>query len=371
MPYEMIIDLANRLDKDIYICVPHMANDAFVTQMATLFRDNLEPERTIYLEWSNEVWNWIFAQAHFNNDNRPLNLSYGRAMAQRAGHLFEVWGNVFGNQMGRVRRVLGLQGGFNSLNQDILAQLPTDQWDMASPSHYFGLDHSANGQPVLGAGSTVADVMMNAWNTFVAFKESVKLDYRNVHIYGKDVLTYEGGQHFVGNVFGIPYDYQQSMWDAQYSTQMYDMYRTMHDSIAHWGCRVAINFSNVGQQESVYGSWGTLLDIDQQPPFNTSAPKYQALLDIIDQCQPLPVHLPEKTYGNFALWPNPNNGSFTYALPDHGPVRTLSITDLRGREVMRKNNPGFTVSVTLSSGTYMVCISGYDGIDYRTKVVVE
>lgn len=371
MPYELMIDLANRLDKDVYICVPHLADDAYVIEMATLFRDNLEPERTIYLEWSNEVWNWIFDQAHYNNDNRPLNLNYGRAMAQRAGHLFEVWGSVFGGQMNRVRRVLGLQGGFNTLNQDILSQLPTDAWDMASPSHYFGLDHGPTGQPVLGATSTAADVMDNAWNAFIQFKESVKLDYRNVHIYGKEVLTYEGGQHFVGNVFGIPYDYQQSMWDAQYSPEMYTMYRAMHDSIASWGCRVAINFSNAAVQESVYGSWGVLSHIDQQPPYTTTAPKYQALLDIIDQCQPLPVGLGQQPLGAFSLWPNPNTGTFSYGLPHSGTATMLTITDLSGREILAQRNPAVTVSAELSSGTYIVRISASDGSTYLSKMVVE
>jgi len=280
VPYELIIQLANITKKDIWVCVPHQANDDFIEQMALLFKNNLDPDIVIYLEYSNEVWNWIFDQAHYNNNHRPFNLNYGRAMAIKAKNVFDIWHDVFQSETCRVKRVLGIQAGFNYLNEQILAQLNQDDWDFASPTHYFGLDHDTTGNPVLDTFSTVNDIMTNALNNFLAFKESVKQDYRNVHMMGKEVITYEGGQHFVGNVFGIPYPYQQAMWDAQYSTQMYDMYRMIHDSIRTWGCRLATNFSLAGAQESIYGSWGVLRDIDVAPPYSVTAPKYQALLDI-------------------------------------------------------------------------------------------
>jgi hypothetical protein len=176
----------------------------------------------------------------------------------------------------------------------------------------------------------------------------------------------------VGNVFGIPYDYQESMWEAQYSPEMYDMYRAVHDSIARWGCQVAINFSNAAIQESVYGSWGVLSHIDQQPPYTTSAPKYQALLDIIDQCQPLPVGAQQQQQpGAFNLWPNPNTGTFSYSLPQNSAATLLVMTDLSGREVLAQRNPAQTVAAPLSSGTYLVRISATDGTTYHSKMVVE
>jgi hypothetical protein len=249
--------------------------------MATLFRDQLNPESRIYLEYSNEVWNWIFTQAHYNNNNRPANLSYGRAMAEKAKRIFRIWHEVFGDDRCRVNRVLGIQAGFNGLNEQILSQLRQDDWDYGSPTHYFGLDHSSSGNPVLDGGSTVNDVMINAWNSWNDFKSSVKRDYNNIQVFGKEVITYEGGQHFVGNVFGIPYSYQNAMWEAQYSPEMYQLYDRMHDTIRSWGCKIAANFSLASLQESIYGSWGVLSDINIIPPYMNTAPKYQALLDNI------------------------------------------------------------------------------------------
>ncbi|MEZ4983636.1 MAG: PKD domain-containing protein [Saprospiraceae bacterium] len=199
VPYEVIIQLANQLDKDIWICVPHAADDDYIRQMAQLFRDNLKDNIVIYLEYSNEVWNWIFPQAHYNVENNPLGLMYGRAMADKARRVFRIWHEEFSGQTCRVKRVLGLQAGFNYLNDHILAQLQQDEWDYGSPTHYFGLDHGETGNPrldLLGANATVSDVMANALHHFEEFAPAVRQDYRNVQLYGKEVITYEGGQHF-------------------------------------------------------------------------------------------------------------------------------------------------------------------------------
>ena len=279
VPYEIMIQLANQLQKDVWICVPHAANNDYIAQMATLFRDNLNPNLTIYLEYSNEVWNWIFPQANYNADNSPSNLNYGRAYAEKAKNVFDIWHTVFGNDKQRVKRVLGLQVTYNYLNEHILSQLKQSDWDYGSPTHYFGLDHSSTATPVLNASSTVTDIINNSRNTWYAYKESFKRDYNQVKLFGKTVITYEGGQHFVGNSFGIPYDYQQAMWDAQYTPQIYDLYNEVLDTIRNWGCTKATNFSLATPQESVYGSWGVLNDIDIQPPYLTTAPKYQAVID--------------------------------------------------------------------------------------------
>ena len=281
VPYEMMIRLANQSKKDVWICVPHAADDHFVKQMASLFKQYLDPSLTIYLEYSNEVWNWIFAQATYNDQHRPTNLNYARAYAEKARRVFKLWHDEFGTDKDRVKRVLGLQTLYNSLNEDILGQLDQGSWDIGAATHYIALNHSANGSPVLHAGSTASDVLENAENEWLSTISSIRKDYDQIRLFGKQIMTYEGGQHFVGNVFGVPYSYQEAMWDAQYNSGMYDLYDMVLDSIRSWGCVLAGNFSLAGKQESVYGSWGVLSDIDQEPPYFSTAPKYQALLDNI------------------------------------------------------------------------------------------
>lgn len=288
VPYETMIQLANQTQKDVWICVPHAADDNYVTQMATLFRDQLNPNLNVYLEYSNEVWNWIFDQAHYNEENRPSNLNYARAYAEKAQRIFRIWHNVYGAQKNRVKRVLGMQVTYNWLNEEILSQLDQNEWDYGSPTHYIGLDHSNTANPVLTETSTPQNIIDNARNSWYATLDAFKTDYDQVKLFGKQVITYEGGQHFVGNVFGIPYSYQQAMWDAQYTPQIYALYDELLDTIRAWGCQMATNFSLASPQESIYGSWGVLNDIDIQPPYMTTAPKYQALLDNIPN-RPTPI----------------------------------------------------------------------------------
>ncbi len=364
VPYEMMVKLSNHLKKDVWLCVPHAADSAYVAQMAALFREQLDPSLTIYLEYSNEVWNWIFAQAHYNADNAPSNLNYGRAMAMRAGRTFRIWHEVFGDEKTRVKRVLGLQGGFNYLNEQILSHLDPDDWDYGSPSGYVGLDHSDSGNPILNASSTPSDIIENARNSWAGFRPLVWQDYNNVKLFGKKIVNYEAGQHFVGNVFGIPYPYQQAMWDAQYSPEIYKLYDDMIDTVRAWGSRMFGNFSLASPQESVYGSWGVLNDIDIQPPYIETAPKYQALLDNI--CVEDPIDAVEEEVdlvaAQWVLYPNPTSGLVWAKLPETETLagfETLPalvvVWDVLGREVLR--GQGFPVDLSaLESGIYRVGI---------------
>jgi PKD repeat protein len=371
VPYEMMVKLANQLQKDVWLCMPHAADSNYVAQMAALFRDQLDPSLTVYLEYSNEVWNWIFAQAHYNADNAPSNLNYGRAMAMRAGRTFRIWHEVFGAEKTRVKRVLGLQAGFNYLNEQILSQLDPDEWDYGSPTSYLGLDHSDTGQPILNASSTPADIIENARNAWAGFRPVLWQDYNNIKLFGKKIINYEGGQHFVGNVFGIPYPYQQAMWDAQYSPEIYALYDEMLDTIRTWGSHMFGNFSLASPQESIYGSWGVVNDIDIQPPYLETAPKYQALLDNI--CEEDPIDAVEEEVDlvapQWVLYPNPTSGLVWAKLPEgvdlDGPV---VVWDVLGREVLR--GQGFPVDLGgLAPGVYRLSLL-VDGVDWRGTVVV-
>ena len=54
--YEYMIMLANELRADLWINVPHLANDEYLSSLGELLRDNLEPELKVYLEYSNELY---------------------------------------------------------------------------------------------------------------------------------------------------------------------------------------------------------------------------------------------------------------------------------------------------------------------------
>ena len=379
VPYEIIIQLANQTKQDIWICVPHAADDDFIRNMALIFKENLDPDITIFLEYSNEVWNWIFEQAHYNLENNPDDLIYGRAYAEKARNTFAIWHDIFAEDACRVKRVLGIQGGFNFLNEHTLAHLRQDEWDFGSPTHYFGLDHEDTGNPrldILGSSATVDDIMKNALNDFHVFSQYVKQDYRNIQLFGKEVITYEGGQHFVGNVFGNPYDYQQAMWDAQNSEAMYQAYQLVFDSIKTWGCKLATNFSLAGPQENIYGSWGMLDDIDVVGPYRVTAPKYQVHLDNIPSIEcasavrkqwsscsedPSQVKNPTTSFTNeLKVYPNPGS-ELIYILNQHENY-PIDIYDMLGKKVL-STKENMINTIDMASGIYLI-VNGYQTLKW-------
>jgi hypothetical protein len=365
IPYEVMIQLANQTGKSVWLCVPHQADSAYVAQMAQLFRDKLNPDLVIYLEYSNEVWNWIFGQAHYNVQTAPSNLNYGRAMAEKAARTFRIWQEVFGSQKSRIRRVLGMQAGYNYLNEQILSQLHPDEWDLAAPASYIGLDHGSTGNPVLNASSTPQDLIENARNNWENNIPALRQDYSNIRLFGKGIVNYEGGQHFVGDVFGTTYPYQQAMYDAQYTQEMYDLYSDMLDTIRNWGSRMFGNFTLSGRQESIYGSWGVLDDIDVAPPWLQTAPKYQALLDQLCPMIPDPVFEPAG-YRKLQVSPNPFDSGFMIVVESEQELETrLHIGDMSGRlifsapvRVSAGANHIPLQQVKLSPGVYQLWIPG-------------
>lgn len=280
VPYELMVKLANTLKKDAWVCVPHLADSNYCAKMAVVFK-KLGAKQNIYLEYSNEVWNWMFAQSHYNADNKPDNLNYGAAYADKAANVFRIWHHTFGTSKNRVKRVIGLQAGFNYLNENILSRLKPNEWDLATPTFYFGLDHSNTGNPVLNASSTAMDVLTNSGNAFNLFAPSVRQDYHNTRIYGKGIVNYEGGQHFTD--FTVP-PYLQAMYDAQIHPGMYTLYSRVIDSVRYWGSNLGMIFSDIAPRQSIYGSWGHLEYVDQLPPYNITAPKMQAVLDQQSDC---------------------------------------------------------------------------------------
>ena len=130
VPYELCVDLCNELHRDMWINVPHLADDEFVNKLAILIRDRLDPGLNVYVEYSNEVWNFMFDQASWNYDQGVLEaqnpasiLRYDgvtdadtmrhRRIAKRTVEIGRQFADAFGpgSMNTRVRPVLAAQFG--------------------------------------------------------------------------------------------------------------------------------------------------------------------------------------------------------------------------------------------------------------------
>jgi hypothetical protein len=81
--WEYIIQFANTTGKDIWINIPEHVNvaspywDNYVTQLAKLLKATLNPNIHVYVEYSNEVWNFQFQQAGDNMNSAIAEVTSG------------------------------------------------------------------------------------------------------------------------------------------------------------------------------------------------------------------------------------------------------------------------------------------------------
>ena len=62
IPYEIVIDICNRAQADLWYQSPNRVGQDFAEGIAALVRDTLDPALTCYVELSNETWNSSFDQ---------------------------------------------------------------------------------------------------------------------------------------------------------------------------------------------------------------------------------------------------------------------------------------------------------------------
>ena len=275
--YEHICQLANFTGKDIWICVPHLADDNYITEMAKLFKSKLNPQIKVFLEFSNEVWNYAFVQTTAVNNAGPQNISTPRRYALRCANMFNLWKQVWGNDFNRITRVVGTQAANNTIGQEAMAEL-RDNFDMLAPALYFNYTFDANcyaNLKSLGTAATTHDILSCAKNDFLTTWASVAQNNKNAWMYGKGIVHYEFGQGLTSG--GFVESFQDSTYAAQLTSEMVALYQQTIDSLKHWNTDQINPFALTGPRKSKYGSWGHLEYIDQDTT-TEPAPKYSVLL---------------------------------------------------------------------------------------------
>lgn len=371
VPYEWMIEISNLKEADAWVCIPHLADDDYVTQMATLFRDNLDPNLKIYVEYSNEVWNWIFAQAHYGVDSLDQNLAWPERLAPRIAHVMQIWHDVFGNDTTRLIGVLATQHGWFDIGNRIYQQLEVDGSDhlidAISPAAYMGID--ATQLAGLGANATSQDVINGAQAfTFDTANYAMQGWYDHAQLAaskGKKLVYYEGGQHFTPDPWGTVQPYNPALMASQEDPLMYGLYQQLFDTLSSLTIdeTVLMHFSFIAPlwedpNQGAYGNFGALTSqFHQMPPYN-DAPKYQALVDHINACSS--ITLVEQMDGSeIEIYPNPANGQLNIQLPPKADISKnyFIVYNVAGKLIYQGQMTGrketFQVE-SLSHGLYII-----------------
>ena len=284
--YEYAIELCNRSGKSPWINIPAMADSQYIVNMAQLWHDSLDPNLEIFVEYSNEVWNFQFQQTQWIQQGAwypshwPLNTFFdpNKNFAENQGFMqgraINIFRDAWGADSSRVKRVLGTQAVNPWISSNVI-EGASRKYDYLSPTWYFGI--SPNEASAFDSATTAQHVIDTCRSTFYANIGNQKAHYAIADSTGGvGVIYYEGGQHI--SAYGNNNNPAiLAFFDAQVHPDMYNLYDEVLDSLRDWGAELAMCFTLAGRN-SQYGSWGHILSVDSTPSMATS-PKYMALLD--------------------------------------------------------------------------------------------
>lgn len=286
VPYEMMIKLMNIYGKDGWICVPHSASEDYIRKMARFFRDDLNGDRHIYVEYSNEIWNWIFPQTQWVNYHgcEATGESWPEGTVKFIQRMLDYWTDEFKNDLHRTTRIVGVFTGWLDVAQRVAFNVDTNSFDAIAPTYYFHLSEGLESQlDDLGANAKVKDVARFARLSMPEAYNSIKdIKYELADVINKPLAFYEGGQHLTPHPFGIQPSYDQALLDIQRDTAMYNLYNEWFDKLRLLQegdeSLLLMNFAFVKARNARYGSWGILETMDQDISI-VPAPKYKAIIE--------------------------------------------------------------------------------------------
>ncbi len=302
---ETMIDLANRAGTDAWFCVPHKADDQYIQEMAKLIKARLDPKKRAYIEYSNELWNGIFAQVAWSankgcaeklnqlgaykgscEEDGPRYWAGIKWQARRSGQIFRIFDRVFAGEQDRLVRVLAGQSSHLHLNEKLLESfldpkinVAAGQADVLAVAPYAG-SSVASDIVEEGKKDTVNELqILDRLEKDIgpSIAEHTRANKKLADDYGLGLVAYEGGQHLVA--YGeASHDekFVQKLIEAQRLPRMRTIYHAMLDA---WyknsgeGLMVLFNYT---EAPTKFGSWG-LLENQEQPL--QLAPKYQAFMD--------------------------------------------------------------------------------------------
>jgi hypothetical protein len=343
VPYEVMIDLCNRLNADMWVCVPYIASNDYITQLAELIKNQLNPSLKVYVEYSNENWNWMFGQTQWLNKFGCVRKGkiWPEGIVPYIQNCLDIFSQVFDGQLDRIIRVVGVQAAWLDVSKRIVFNMRNGSFDAFAPAAYFGLDENTDKiLDSLGSNASISDLTTNVrrsrlQNEFTWLKQQKRTIGDSLNI---PMIYYEGGQHLTPIPFGENPTYSQVLIDIQRDTSMYNLYMEwfkMLEDVTKGSNSLFMHYSFIAPRSAKYGSWGILESVNQDTS-QIFAPKYKAILDYISYA----TSIERNNYNvplNYFLsqnYPNPFNSSTTipFSLPKTEHV-TLKVFDVLGNEI--------------------------------------
>ncbi|MBI3500509.1 MAG: T9SS type A sorting domain-containing protein [Bacteroidetes bacterium] len=385
--WEYAIALCNQQQKDCWLSIPTQADTNYIIQLATLFRDNLNPNLKIYLEYSNECWNQLLSPTNYNWIDDPNNSSstltnHSQKTAFHFKKTFDLWKNVFGSAM--AARVVRLCSG-NDLNQGV-SQMTTmmnyllnngSGADAISVAPYISpkaADYTrwnANCTTLSTEPTTILiDTLINLGRT--RMNESMAWQWKFDTIAqnrNTSLVFYEGGPNIAASTVTCT-AIRTAITAMQSDVRIYNLYNEWLDSVRTLSKATLFNhFVLAGS-----GVMGALTNI-----YQTTSQKYSVLTDYINfqnsNCSVtgFAENYPEE---NSFVYPNPSNGNFFIELQNNvsGKIKMEMFNTLGEKVYSEEKNALnqkiiFVENVNLQDGIYFLKIT-YGNKIHGQKIII-
>lgn len=306
-PPEILMALANTLDVHPWLTMGHKADDAYVRNYAKKVLQHLKSDKYVFIEYSNELWNWMFPQAQWiaktacanpitrvNQDNGECDgiVSGRRLQTKRSLEIISIFKDVFGDERYRIKGVLASQGSWSYQTEQALLALndpsinPNKQsFDVLAIAPYFGaeLNEDPDKQRSLFFNSSFEELRDHAFTLIDGHevRGGVRAHKKLADRYSLELFAYEGGQHYVCAAENCNDDvFMQKLFAFQRHPVMEEIYDYYYKMWFDEGGSLFSVFSHMTNVESRFGSWGTI-EFYGQDLKNT--PKRRALRSASDR----------------------------------------------------------------------------------------
>ncbi len=287
VPVEIMCELSNVLKSDPWFCMPHLAEDEYIREFAKLVKENLEADRRIYIEYSNEVWNWNFVQSRYavERGKQDLGVEEGQAphrawVAHRSREIFAIWEEVFGGTERFVRVNPAHGANIRVARQTMDYKDAHEIFDAIAIAPYFGFNKELAGR--FQADDAGIEEILDAAETVITenVAEMTREHAALAEKHGMKLIAYEAGQHLLdraGRRGSGTSDLAERFIEANRQPRMGALYKLYYKTWFENGGGVIGTFASVSTP-SKWGSWGMKEYLSQ--PID-EAPKYKATLEAI------------------------------------------------------------------------------------------
>ena len=281
---EYMVALANDLDADPWFNMPYQADDDFVRNFAGYVVENLEPGRTVYVEWANEVWNfgfgfeasqWVAERARAAG----LDPDYGQwiVAGQEAKRDLDIWTQVFAGQPDlRLVRVGAGWAAVDWVTNEVLENMGGSFDAIAIAPYITPTDEQRAGYTAATTvDRVIADTRANiaASMQWTANHERLAAEWSARLGRPIALVAYEGGAHLDGRGAA----YQNAFYAAGIDPRMGDIYRDYLRGLQAAGLDVYVDFQFTGQAGAA--PWGDFAKLHRMDEPLSGAYRYTAVAD--------------------------------------------------------------------------------------------